>query len=159
MCKTVCEPLVEGSFMFKMFSIVMATVILALAALYFGGEYDTVNPSDRARWVRSVIEPDMSWQEVLERGGPPVRYGPASPRRPGGGGDSLDPTRLGTFNREGLEDHIALGTMNGGFVFYYGFAIEDAFWVIFDPAGRVKQVIDRQPPERGPLHERMARLL
>ena len=138
----------------------MAVGTLALVALYFGGGYHTFNPSDHAHRARSVIAPEMTWQQVLDRAGAPVRYGrtPASYRRPGGGADSLDATRLWVFNRQRLEADIAGEAMKGGFAFYYRFTTEDAFWVMFDPSGRVSQVIDEQPSGWGPRVERRLRI-
>ncbi len=146
--------------MFKTAFLLIAAGILALAALYFGGGYHTFNPSDHARRARSAIELDLTWQQVLDRAGAPVRYGlaPASHRPPGGGGDSFDPTMLWAFNREGLEADIAGEAMNDGFVFYYRFTTENVFWVFFDPSGRVRQVVDQQPSEWGPLVERRIRI-
>lgn len=62
------------------------------------------------------------------------------------------------FDRETLEADIAGGAMPGGFVFYYRLTTEDAFRVLCDPSGRVRQVVDQQPSEWAPLLERRLRI-
>ncbi len=48
---------------------------------------------------------------------------------------------------------MAMGTLALAALYFGG-----GFWVVFDPNGRVTQVIDQQPSEWGPLVERRIRI-
>ena len=145
--------------MLKTISTLLGVAAVALAALYFGGGYHSFDPSEQARRARSAIHPGMTYQQVLDRVGAPVRYGRAQSHRvPGREDNSGDQTVLWSFNRENFEADIAGEVMRDGFLFYYRFTAENAFWVIFHANGRVSQVVDQERSTWGPLVERRLRL-
>ncbi len=108
--------------------------------VFTSSDFSNFDPSQQGRDARAAISVGMSWDQVAEAAGTPLKYRPLQKAGSGPGADQLGRVKVGPelkFTEGGLQDRLTQGTLPHGFVIDYVFSQSVAFRVTFDSKGQM----------------------
>ena len=117
---------------------------VVIGAYYLGG-VSSHDPTARGKEARAAIHTGMTWEEVVEGAGDPMRFQPFHLVKEKIDGEYVDVERLGTklrYAADLIPGDIENGAYKQGFIFEYTFSHQVAFQVLFDGDGEAISIDD-----------------
>ncbi len=118
---------------------------IVLGVVYFKGGVRSFDPGAQGRQAKAAVKTGMTWQQVVDSAGPPLKFSIKWKEKKSGGGLQLAVVKDGPqqrFDRALFENTMAKGLPPEGFRFIYYFTAQEAFSVHFDSAGLVEEIAD-----------------
>lgn len=115
-------------------------------AIYYGGGYANLDPTQQGEDAKAKTTPGMSWKKVVDVAGKPLEWRPFVEQTRGTGANKRTFYKEGPankFNADVVSRRLADGKLPMGFTFHYRFSAKVDYDVKFDDLGNVEHITDR----------------